>query len=640
LWCLALAVALSPIDADKVQQQVVAILNVLTRVLDASRGDAEGRDPGSTGPESPPLTIIRKEIAIFVCVAAFFAGSMPGADSRAEDLRQLIRHALQSARISTANLNLETGVSNNALLSRLIHNLELIHVVWENLGLSQLSSFARLRSAHLRLITAEGSRDPGRIRKEVERSLGAELRAGGEREFMAHAVLAQSANIGPLSTAGRSDLSNPEIAAHQLLAGIEPAIRALTTPGGADESEHRLRFRGNLLSELGLALVANANLFERLKLDTVIAYLLSTDEKGKGRLASFLDRIRDPSVPEVALWLLNAVGHVDRPDLFPKVKAELLDRSSPPRGSDELHDEIEDLLRLSALASKVDTHQPVDIDEQLLQWKDHKTSLSYPQLLYVLMHVKNSSHDALKEEAVRVVTTAPLEVSTSSWVYLAYMLARLLNAQGATTGADAGTLKASIALMKRLLPDWENSLSAETNIAMRMFLIGVDEPDRDQHIADLARWQLKQLEIAEQEKLPDLWSRGAFFELCWHYYETLNTWDLHMDIPPTEMAQQLGLDERARKKVVQDWREKGSPAVDLFVGEAGQRRLNARFLILGRYLFDGLGDSAEQKRHNTFAENGLGELYRELGNLPTIPDEIRAVVQRHRERFKIPTALP
>jgi hypothetical protein len=633
LWCIILRVGRELSPQDRSVEAVRGIVNVLEATLDfieqhPSLTTAEGTEEAGV-----VEVMLSRELALLACSAVIFLRreKLPGLNQA--ELVMLVRRSLQGAKVSQANLRLDEDPN---LIAAIDSHLDLIHVIWARFGLRQLSSFTNLWRAHLRLLKNDGS-DPVELRKECEDALRPELHPpieAGMPRIEASRLTAAHVSLLARAILADSAWSTREVAGNHLLRAVDQAI---------DD-----RLGDPLLTELCLLAIRVAGPFQG-NFDNLVEHLVIASTNGghpsPTAFKSMLDQFPARLVPFVANWMLGAVRNSDRPRLIEEV-IKLLDACIVDLDSSTA-DAVRRQLELFRLNRAIAMHEPVDIEQALRDWETRTTTPDYPGLLFELTKASKIPPNALVEASLTFFSEASGDFTSTAPVLLAWVIGSSMAMQDPDSTEPEDSLRrraiaASVAFLRRWLPFWEGLVGVRVTTSIRAFLITHDPAGADEHRRELSRLTKLKMESDAITTLPTLVSKGQFFQLWWHYYETLNVWGLHTDLTAAEIRRRLTLGPPEQKAAIAGWNSQPPPGP--FVDREGKRCLHAEFLIRGHYLFSPAAlqdkDLDElRSSYNRAARQGISELFSELENVQSIPAELKAILKRHREDLQAP-ALP
>ena len=612
LQCLAFAAATRS-GAD---------LETLTGLLGAAARRAAGLEgTRSAGTAHPHLPIDGLVFELRVVAGAFSALVAEGRreDSPPRRLEQL----------STATLEWLDRRASREPLAQYRRQLEHLHVMWRTLEMGQLADAAAMRRTHFGHLT--GERRESQVVPDYLLGVGAD--AGPLARIEARLLRAEAAEW------------SEDLAAVSLATAARIAVASTME---RDFVEHLCLLALRRSHSHGVELVPAVN------------YVLAPND-------SFLERVPDVGMPDVALSLLNSVRTEKEPVRARVAQTIANVRVDDERAADLVTQELE-LFKVQPLARQAgDT----TVEEWLGPWPArrararegyekhtddrsraylHETENTYAHLVGVLWQGPGGVRPQMVELAEQVMLGAGVPNITEAQVRLAHRFCDYRRSRGAEPSSPAIT--ATIRVLRDGIERHEHMLSADSNIDVYRILATLDAPRREEHARRHGFWRVVKLERAGDLIGANLEDR-RFFEV-FHYYFVELVHEVPIDAPTDEVIRRMNLPTSERAAALAEWRRGGGVVPAPIVRRDDGLALSAAYVILGHYLFHtDLGEVAgalnvggrrvsfrvTEQDHEAFNERARGYvslLYQLLTEGSDVPGPIRKVLQRHAQRFARP----
>jgi hypothetical protein len=627
-------------------EKVGAPLDDLMEVLEQSAYEAarlqevKVKSVSSGGGLDFVLDVAASELFVIVSACAALAsrtyGGVSGELLRDNDAIALIEVAMQHGLgLPRSEIEQWHGEVRPKLLSAIEHQMDALRATCGTLGLRQLTSFIGIHRADFHVLALKKQRHAPVVHDSIN-TLASEIKSPDFVGLLASA------------TAARNAAASGESSAMLLCLGLDAALNA--------------EFDRRLTTELCLLAMDTGSAFA-MNLDRFLEYLLDRGPQERAdSVLALLQRLPEEVAPIAANWLLNAVETSDRVDLA-RDTATLVRALASGIADSAVSDLLLQRIENFELRSRLRAGEKIDGDELVDSWKArNRSGPHYAWLLYLLLSRDgNLPSDKLMSEAKAVLTGYRGALTAERGELLGYSSYMHLATQVAAEVSDAGhpigegpalspdqpgeqwsaTGRVALGVLELGIDPWERRLSLGANRRILRLLIINDTRSGERWKGKLLDLDVAELERDSIEKLPSLVEQGQFFLLFKHYYDVLDMWGLSADQPLLELRRALG-DKKTQQSDIKAWRASGQEVPPPFVRHQEQPQLGSKFLRYGNSLFNGPAardpslDGA-RKMFNEEAFRSLGPLYRQITLLPTIPIEIKGILERHRESLVNPT---
>jgi len=606
LWCLTLALSQEPGAASlPPPAEIIDTLETIQLGVEESR-DSNQSDGSNT--RDFYRAGAAQELAVLVRLCAFLLlKAIPRADFDAPMRTRIHELLTWDADLDKPTLsNMDEANSENRISTEIRRRLDLIQLMWDGLGYTQLAMFSRMRSAQLAFILPS---DQQRAQwNTVAGGLSAEVVKPGYIGLLSNALAAAGA-------------AERILVAALLERGVGLAIQGGMQPPLVTELSFVLIMRGHTLLQ---------------SLDRFVARLMTQEgaRRAGRRFGSMLASLPDEEVATVTLAITNSLRAPEGPDTTEDVTAGVtkeLDRRINVMPPTVFADEARQRLELFKLKASLGRGEQIDVDQTIRDWKLRQQLPTYDWLLVLLFGAGSKASPLLLEEAAAVLART-VQLPKVRYAAPLHLAKRLAIAEPQVQG-QARFL--AIELLKRQLPPWEDDLPPRLNIELYTTLRRFDAANAATYDAKVRNWMVKDLQTKSLTALRQLADRGQYFLVFFDYYEMLSYWGLQTDLSFADLNRRLGASGHERMEALRQWWTPGRELPAAFVGHAANRSFSSDFLCYGRYAFLPPAENEPslddlRRLFNAAAKRALDELYEHVTEMRQIPSEIRSILRDHR----------
>lgn len=370
--------------------------------------------------------------------------------------------------------------------------------------------------------------------------------------------------------------------------------------------------------------------FNRLNID-LTRFAEKTIEDQASFENSFLFKVLS-EIPETKLFnillkLSNSSFSVKNEAIAKKFKSSI--RSYPNKiNSNVIKRKSKALFEYIDLTEDINKTHNVDSNKVLDEWIDKRDLYIYAAILQMLIS-RGYSDDRIKNETLKILDN-PADSSYNSYLHLAieYSERFLLNSDTLTNDEE----RIVIGYIIRNYHSFEEIETADIN--SRIFRI-LNSFYPSEYSRKLAFWEEKVVEIEHKQLIPELLKKGHYFILFKKYVENMLHWGLIMDIDRNSYRESLYIEEKRKKKEVNDWLNSNSRIPEPICNA----NISSEFLIIGSYLFSisVIGDPNYEANRNDFnqiAKSSINKLVDEILQLPKIPVYYKEILEDFYSRLE------